>query len=167
MSTPNQSTPTASMRTVTGPVYTFFTQRIINPIMGVFLRRGIASKTLMMLEFTGRKTGQRYNFPVGYMQTGQTVFVYSPFSWWRNLQGGAPVTVVIKGQTQSGTADVTTDTGEIAKGLDTYLRHNPGDAFFYKVKLDENRHPIAEHIAKAARDNVQIKIELDHSTGPS
>jgi hypothetical protein len=98
------------------------------------------------------------------MQRGQTVYVYSPFSWWRNLRDGAPVTVVIKGQALTGRADVTTDTDEIAKGLDAYLRHNPGDAFFYKVKLDEERHPIPEHVAKAARDNVQITIELDQPT---
>lgn len=164
MSTQHQSTPTASMRTLAGPIYTLVTQRIINPIMRMFLKRGIGSKTLMTLQFTGRKTGKTYEFPVGYMQRGQTVYVYSPFSWWRNLQGGAPVTVVIKGQTLTGTADVNTDTDEIAKGLDAYLRHNPGDAFFYKVKLDGNRHPIPEHIAKAAKDNVQITIELDQPT---
>lgn len=165
MSTPQQSKPTASMRTVAGPAFTFLTQRIINPIMRLFLKRGIGSKTLMTIQFTGRKTGQTYNFPVGYMQRAQTVFVYSPFSWWRNLRGGIPVTVVIKGETLTGTADVTTDTDQIAKGLDTYLRHNPGDAFFYKVKLDKNRHPIPEHIARAAQDNVEIRIELDQPSG--
>jgi hypothetical protein len=46
------------MRTLAGPIYTFVTQRIINPIMRVFLRRGIGSKTLMTLRFTGRKTGK-------------------------------------------------------------------------------------------------------------
>ena len=164
MSTQHQSTPTASMRTLAGPIYTLVTQRIINPIMRVFLRRGIGSKTLMTLRFTGRKTGKVYEFPVGYMQRGQTVYVYSPFSWWRNLRDGAPVTVVIKGQALTGRADVTTDTDEIAKGLDAYLRHNPGDAFFYKVKLDKDHHPIPEHVTKAAKDNVQITIELDQPT---
>lgn len=167
MTTPRQSTPTASMRTLAGPIYTFLTQRLINPIMRALLNRGIAAKTLMTLEFRGRKTGKIYNLPVGYMQRGRTVFVYSPFSWWRNLQGGVPETVVIKGQTLTGTADVTTDTDEIAKGLDAYLRHNPGDAFFYRVKLDENRHPIPETVAEAAKNNVQITIQLDEPASPN
>ena len=98
MTSPNQSTPTSSMRTLAGPVFNFLTVWAINPVMRLFLNRGIGSKTLMMLQFKGKQTGQTYNFPVGYMQQGQTVFCYSPFSWWRNLRGGAPVTVVVKGQ---------------------------------------------------------------------
>ena len=47
--------------------------------------------------------------------------------------------------------------------MDVYLRHNPGDARFFRVKLDENRHPNLEDIAKAAQDNVQIRIDLDQT----
>ena len=163
MTSPNQSTPTASMRTLAGPVFNFLTRWVINPVMRLMLNRGIGSKTLMNLQFKGKQTGQTYNFPVGYMQQGQTVFCYSPFSWWRNLRGGAPVTVVVKGRTLTGVADVCTDTEEIAAGLDVYLRHNPGDARFFHVKLDENRHPNPEDIAEAAHDNVQIRIDLDQT----
>lgn len=160
MNSPNQSTPTVSMRTVAGPVWNSLTKRLINPVMQRFLKRGIGSRTLMVLEFTGRQSGRHYSFPVGYMQEGQTLFCYSPFSWWRNLRGGAPVTVVLRGRRLSGVADVCIDTDRIAAGLDTYLRHNPGDAFFFRVKLDKNRHPKPEDIARAARDNVQIRIAV-------
>lgn len=161
MTSPNQSTPTASMRTLAGPVWETLTRHVINPVMRFFLNRGMGAKTLMILEFTGRRTGRTYVFPVGYMQVGQTIYCYSPFSWWRNLEGGAPVKVVVKGRSLTGIADVCTDTEEIAAGMDAYLRHNPGDARFYRVKLDKDRHPIPEDIKKAARDNVQIRIELD------
>ena len=148
------------MRMVAGPIWDSLTKWVINPVMRRFLNRGIGSKTLMMLEFTGRRSGRSYSFPVGYMQNGQTLFCYSPFSWWRNLRGGAPVTVVLRGDKLRGVADVCTDTDEIATGLDTYLRHNPGDARFYRVKLDKDRQPIPQDIAQAAKDNVQIRIEL-------
>lgn len=148
------------MRMVAGPIWDSLTKWVINPVMRRFLNRGIGSKTLMMLEFTGRRSGRSYSFPVGYMQNGKTLFCYSPFSWWRNLRGGAPVTVVLRGDKLRGVADVCTDTDEIATGLDTYLRHNPGDARFYRVKLDKDRQPIPQDIAQAAKDNVQIRIEL-------
>jgi hypothetical protein len=148
------------MRMVAGPIWDSLTKRVINPVMRRFLNRGIGSKTLMMLEFTGRRSGRSYSFPVGYMQDGQTLFCYSPFSWWRNLRGGAPVTVVLRGDKLRGVADVCTDTDQIATGLDTYLRHNPGDARFYRVKLDKDRQPIPLDIAQAAKDNVQIRIDL-------
>ena len=31
--------------------------------------------------------------PSGYMQVGSEIVCYSPFGWWTNLQGGAPVTI--------------------------------------------------------------------------
>lgn len=161
MNTHNQSKPSKSARMLYGPVWHFFLHRLVNPVMSFFLNRGKAGKTLMMLEFTGRRSGEKYYFPVGYMQVEHTLYCYSPFGWWRNLQGGAPVRVVLRGQTRSGVADVCTNTEEIAAGMDTYLRHNPGDARFYRVKLDKNRHPYPEDIAMAAKDNVEIRIQLD------
>jgi hypothetical protein len=163
VTTHNQSTPTASLRTYAGSVWNFLTTRVINPIMRFFLTRGIGAKTLMVLQFTGRKSGRTYTFPVGYMQKGQTLYCYSPFSWWRNLRGGAPVTVVLRGRSQTGIADVCTDTEQIAAGLDAYLRHNPGDARFYRVRLDEKRHPKPEDISQAAKNNVQIRIDLNEA----
>ena len=151
------------MRMVAGPIVDSLTKRVINPVMARFLARGMGSKTLMMLEFTGRRSGRSYSFPVGYMQDGPTLFCYSPFSWWRNLRGGAPVTVVLRGHKLHGVANVCTDTDQIATGLDAYLRHNPGDARFYRVKLDKDRQPIPQHIAQAAKDNVQIRIDLSPS----
>ena len=161
MTSSNQSTPTASMRTLAGPVWETFTRQVINPVMRFFLNRGMGAKTLMILEFTGRRTGRTYVFPVGYMQVGQTLYCYSPFSWWRNLRGGAAVRVVLRGHPMTGVADVCTDTEVIAAGMNAYLRHNPGDARFYKVKLDRQRNPIPDDVARAARENVQIRIELD------
>ena len=153
------------MREVAGPVWNSLTKWLVNPVMSRFLNRGIGSRTLMVLEFTGKETGRPYSFPVGYMQEGETLFCYSPFSWWRNLRGGAPVTVVLRGRKLTGIANVNTDTNQIATGLDSYLRHNPGDAFFFRVKLDQNRRPNPDDIVKAARANVQIRIELERPPG--
>jgi hypothetical protein len=45
--------------------------------------------------------------------------------------------------------------------LAAYLRHNPGDARFFRVGLDDGRQPNLEDVARAARSNIQILIELD------
>ena len=47
-----------------------------------------------------------------------------------------------------------------------YLRHNPGDAFFFRVKLD-NGEPVAEDLDRAAHENVQIRIALAAAAGPA
>ena len=127
-------------------------------LAGRFHRR-IGSEMIMVLSFRGRKTGKQYTFPIGYMREGSELICYSPFGWWRNLEGGAPVDVTLRGQRIDGRADVYTDTATIASGMVDYLRHNPGDAFFFRVKVVKGE-PVIEDVNRAARENVQIRIAL-------
>jgi hypothetical protein len=139
--------------------------RAINPVMRRVLagrfHRTMGSDTLMVLDFQGRRTGRPFSFPIGYMQVDDSLVCYTPFGWWRNLRGGVPVSVTLRGRTLDGRADVCTDTTEITQGMAAYLRHNPGDARFFRVSLDDARQPNLEDVARAAKSNIQILIELD------
>lgn len=165
------SRPTGSLRGHHGRIWGFLTRRVINPVMCRLLasrfHARIGSDMMMVLTFCGRTSGTTYTFPIGYMQDGSSVVCYSPFGWWTNLQGGVPVTPTLHGERVAGTADVCTDTATIAVGLAAYLRNNPGDAFFFRVKLDANREPVAQDVERAARDNVQIRIALAAPAGPA
>jgi hypothetical protein len=138
---------------------------LINPIM----RWGLAgplharfgSDTLMVLSFTGRKSGKRYRFPIGYMQEESTLISYSPFSWWCALRGGAPVTVALRGRRLNGHAEVIADTAAVESGMLMYLRHNPGDAKYFDVKIGPDREPDRGDVARAAPRNVQLRIQLE------
>ena len=161
------ATTRGSLRVVQGPRWAFVMQHVINPLM----RRALASRrlhrlmgsdTLMLLAFRGRKSGTPYTFPIGYMQTGSELVCYTPFRWWVNLQGGAPVVVTLRGRRLEGTADVCTDIATIADGMDVYLRHNPGDARFWKVRMDGGKSPVRADVDRAARENVQIRITLSN-----
>lgn len=77
--------------------------KIYNPIMKSILRsplHGLISKNTMLITFTGRKSGKIYTTPVNYVRDGDDFTVFSQCNriWWRNLRGGAPVTVRVKGQ---------------------------------------------------------------------
>ena len=163
------SQPRGSVRSQHGPVWGFLMHRAINPVMRRLLatrfHRQIGSDMIMVLSFRGRRSGKVYEFPIGYMQDGSEIVCYSPFGWWTNLQGGAPVTVTLRGQRITGSADVCTDPVTIASGMAEYLRHNPGDAFFFRVKLDKNREPVAKDVERAAHENVQIRIALGGASG--
>ncbi len=67
----------------------------------------LMSKSVMLLSFTGRKSGKPYSTPINYVMDGSTITLITKRSraWWKNLQGGAPVTVVVRGQERCGTAD--------------------------------------------------------------
>jgi deazaflavin-dependent oxidoreductase (nitroreductase family) len=84
---------------------------IANPINTAVLRsplHSLVSKSTMLITFKGRKSGKIYTTPVEYHQKGQLITVYSwkNRSWWKNLRGGVPVSVRLRGQDLSGTADV-------------------------------------------------------------
>jgi hypothetical protein len=156
-----------SVRSRQGPLVAFLMHHLINPVM----RWGLAgplharfgSDTLMVLSFSGRRSGKRYRFPIGYMRQGSTLFSYSPFSWWRSLISGAPVTVTVRGRVIQGRAEAITDTAMVEAGMLVYLRHNPGDARYFDVKIGPDGAPDAADVASAAQRNVQLRIQLDDS----
>jgi hypothetical protein len=166
---PITTQPRGSVRSQHGHAWGFLMERAINPVMRRLLasrfHRRIGSDMIMVLSFRGRRTGKTYEFPIGYMQTGSEIVCYSPFGWWTNLQGGTPVTITLRGRKFAGTADVCTDAATIASGMAAYLRHNPGDAFFFRVKLDKNREPLAADVERASHENVQIRIALGAAAG--
>lgn len=41
-----------------------------------------------------------------------------------------------------------------------YLRHNPGDARFLHVRLDAAKEPNLDVVARAAAENVEVRIAL-------
>jgi deazaflavin-dependent oxidoreductase (nitroreductase family) len=121
----------------------------------------IVSKTILLITFTGRKSGKTYSTPVSYSQTGDQVTIFTHADWWKNLRGGAPVTLRIRGQEFQGIAEpVAEDKQAVAAGLMEHLRKVPSDAGFYKVTLDGSKNPRAEEVEKAAHSVVMIRIQL-------
>lgn len=93
-----------------------FMYKVANPVMNAILRsplHGIMSKSLMVLSFQGRKTGRHYSIPVGYLEQGGSLFVFSHSAWSKNFRGGAPVSVRLRGQERRGTATIMEDPAAI------------------------------------------------------
>lgn len=53
----------------------------------------VVSRSILLLTFTERRSGQRYTIPVRYMQVGDVVRLFSSphANWWRNLRDGSAV----------------------------------------------------------------------------
>ena len=67
---------------------------------------GLMSDRLIVLTVTGRRTGKKRTFPVAYKQEGDKLTLHVDWPerkvWWKNLIGGAPVTVRLRGQVRHG-----------------------------------------------------------------
>ncbi len=79
--------------------------RIITLLLRSPLHRPL-SKGLLLISFTGRKSGKTYTTPVSYFRDGEAIILFSnrDRAWWRNLEGGAPVTLRVQGETFKGVA---------------------------------------------------------------
>lgn len=109
---------------------------ILNKAMKFILRsplHGMISKYLLLITFTGRKSGKTYTTPVSYSQEDGQVTIFTHANWWKNLRGGAPVSLRLRGRELQGVAEsVAEDKQAVATALTTHLRKSPFDAKFYR-----------------------------------
>ena len=122
---------------------------------------GMLSKTILLITFTGRKSGKTYTTPVDYSQDGDQVTIFTHANWWKNLRGSAPVTLRIQGRELQGVAEpVAEDKQAVAAGLVAHLRKVPSDARYYGVTFDDHKNPRSEEVEKAVQNVVMIRIQL-------
>ncbi len=121
----------------------------------------MVSKTILLITFTGRKSGKIYTTPVDYSQDGDQVTIFTHASWWKNLRGGAPVSLRLRGKDVMGVPEpVAEDKGAVAAGLSAHLRKVPSDARYYGVTFDEGGNPNPEQVRQAAQSVVMVRIHL-------
>jgi hypothetical protein len=119
------------------------------------------SDKIMLVTFVGRKSGRKFTTPVSYMQTGDAVTLFTHASWWRNLVGGAPVTLRIKGKDlQARAAAVVEDQAAVAEGLTLHLLRNHFDAQYYHVTYDADGKPNADEVRRGAAGVVMVRFSM-------
>lgn len=84
-------------------------QALFNRFVKLLLRspaHRLLSGNPMLLTFTGRRSGVRRTVPITYLQEGGGVscFCNADVAWWKNLRGGAPVELRLRGRIRTGTA---------------------------------------------------------------
>jgi F420H(2)-dependent quinone reductase len=72
-----------------------------NPLVRMLLGsplHGTLDDSFVVLHLTGRKTGRRYDIPVGYVGMEGKLAVVTVARWRVNLRGGAAVEVTLRGR---------------------------------------------------------------------
>ncbi len=136
-----------------------------NDFMAWVLRsplHGMLSKGMMLITITGRKTGKKYTTPVGYYMEGDDMWVITSRErkWWKNLQGGAKVDLLLKRKPVQGFADTDLNEKSVEARMVEYLRHVPQAAKPMKIRV-ENGKPNPQDIANTAKDRLFVKIKLN------
>jgi hypothetical protein len=138
---------------------------MLNKTMKFILRspmHGMVSKYLTLITFSGRKSGRTYTTPVSYYQKDDLVTIFTHANWWKNLQGGAPVSLRIQGRELQGRAEpIAEDKQVVAAELTSHLRKSPFDARFYNVTIDEHGNPVSEDVEQAVQTVAMIRVWLN------
>lgn len=137
-----------------------------NPIMSWMISSPLhfmVSKNMMLMTYTGRKSGKSYTTPMNYLAMNGALYTnsYRDRVWWRNLRGGAEVTLHLRGEEVPAQAEVIEDQFDVAEALQQYLETAPQLAKYMDVKLDEAGNPDSEDIARLAQEMVVVRTELN------
>jgi F420H(2)-dependent quinone reductase len=105
-----------------------------NPLVTAILRSPLhpmLSRSVMLLTVRGRRTGKWYTVPVGYVSQDGALDVLvanrQVKTWWRNLEGGAPVELGLRGRLVSARAEALTferDARSFTFALRNYVAKN-------------------------------------------
>lgn len=93
-----------------------FLPALFNPFAKTVLRspfHGMMSRQLLLITFTGRKSGKVFTTPALYEQEGETLLLRVGYPWWKNLRNGAAVRVRLRGKIHAATTEVLGEEGEL------------------------------------------------------
>ncbi len=135
--------------------------RAMNKFPEMLLRsplHGLMSNRFLLLTFTGRKSGRRYTTPMAYTREfdsgGEAYLMTTDSPWWKNLRGGAPVTLRVKGRELAASGEAATDEAEVTRVLEVLLREQPG----YGKYIGLGRGPASRTgLARLARERVVVR----------
>ncbi len=136
---------------------------VINPAMRILLRsplHSLVSRSLMLITFTGRRSGRRYTTPVRYLRIGTTVrcFTSSEGQWWKNLRGGADVVLRLEGMDKPYHATAIVDDPVVIKAaLGEYLELFPQDAAYHEIRRSRNGSLDGDDLERASHRAVVVE----------
>jgi len=137
---------------------------LINPMMRILLRSPlhfVQSKSLMLITFTGKKSGRRFTTPVRYVRVANTVRCFtSPENlWWRNLRGGADVSLRLEGKELPYWATIQSDPAKVRDALAHYLGLYPQDAAYHEIRLNRDRSLVASDLDRVSQHAVVVEAQ--------
>jgi len=88
------------------------------------------SKNLMLVRYTGRKTGRTYRQPLSYARDGADLLTPGGGKWTRNMEGGRPVRIKLRGRDVPARPELVREPAEVERLLDVIVAGNPPAAKF-------------------------------------
>jgi hypothetical protein len=140
--------------------------RAVNPVLRAVLSSRFhapISDQLLVLHFTGRRTGRRYSLPVGYRDVDGRMAVLTNSGWRVNFRGGADVQLTLHGRMHPARATLVEDPGQVAR-VYRDLIEQVGVARAQRrlgIRINVDRVPTQEELVEAAGRHGLSIVYLD------
>lgn len=135
-----------------------------NPLTRFLLARRthvLMSRHLMLVRFTGRKTGRTLTTPVSYVRSGDDLLVPGGGTWWKNLSHG-PASVRLMGSWHPVTHEVITDPRAMSEVLGRMMAANPTVSIFTGIPRGDDGRPSPEALERERRRGfVVVRLQLE------
>ena len=100
--------------------------RVVNPVVRRLVEAGRAGDELMVLHFTGRRTGRSYDVPVGVRVVDGSLCVFTSSPWRHNVRSGGVVQVSRRGRRETLPVELVDDPHEVTTILARLIEaHGP------------------------------------------
>jgi hypothetical protein len=143
--------------------------RLINPMMKLLLHTplmGAARNQMMVVGFTGRKSGRQYSIPLSAHLIDNVLYAMTAAPWKNNFRGGATAQVLHNGKTTTMRGEFITDHALVA---DLYSRC--AESYGVKgaeramgLKFADGRMPSRDEFAEAVNQLHLAAIRLTPAT---
>jgi F420H(2)-dependent quinone reductase len=136
---------------------------LIRPLLSSPLHR-VLSGRLMLLTYTGRKSGRQFTVPIGYFDwdPGTVLSMSSHLIWIVNLRGGSAVRLRIRGREYGATPKVIEDDADVAAVLGDFVdRKGPKAATVLRLGLPGDRRPTDDELQRAGSMTRLVLFQLD------
>jgi deazaflavin-dependent oxidoreductase (nitroreductase family) len=91
------------------------------------------SGNLMLIAYTGRKSGKAYRQPVSYVRDGDVLLTPGGGRWTLNLADGRPIRIRLRGRWHPARAELVTDPAEVEQLLGVIAEKNPRATRFIPI----------------------------------
>jgi hypothetical protein len=134
--------------------------RLVNPVMRRLMRSPLGRRmkpSIVLLCFTGRRTGRRLEVPVGMHDIDGVPTVFTSGTWRANFAGGYPVTLVRQGRELPALGELVDAPDEVGAALRAALRQVPARRL--GLSVERGREPSAGELAALGRSMIRLRID--------